>query len=79
MFARSIAMICLFAIPASLFTTSVRVTNAHEGHAEPDSFLVYVGTYTGPESEGIYTFRFDRRSGKLTAVNSLQKRQIRRS
>ena len=69
MFARSIAMICLFAIPAFLFTMSVSVTNAQESHTDPDSFLVYIGTYTGPESEGIYTFRFDRRSGKLTAVN----------
>lgn len=32
------------------------------------SYLVYVGTYTGPESKGIYAFRFDPSSGKSTAV-----------
>ena len=42
MFARSIAAICLFAIPASLFTMSVSVANAQESHTAPDSFLVYI-------------------------------------
>ena len=28
--------------------------------------LVFVGTYTGPKSEGIYAFRFDPGSGRLT-------------
>jgi 6-phosphogluconolactonase len=31
------------------------------------SYLVYVGTYTGPESKGVYAFRFDSSSGKATA------------
>ncbi len=31
-------------------------------------FLVYVGTYTGHESKGIYAYRFDARRGKLTAL-----------
>src|SRR3954452_3052646 len=30
--------------------------------------LVYVGTYTGAESKGIYAFRFDDGTGALTAV-----------
>ena len=30
--------------------------------------LVFVGTYTGPKSEGIYAFRFDPGSGRLTAA-----------
>jgi 6-phosphogluconolactonase len=29
-------------------------------------FTAYIGTYTGPESKGIYSFRFDSESGKLT-------------
>ena len=29
-------------------------------------FLVYIGTYTGPESKGIYVSRFDADSGKLS-------------
>jgi 6-phosphogluconolactonase len=31
------------------------------------SYLVYVGTYTGPESKGIYALHFDSASGKLTS------------
>ena len=30
--------------------------------------LVFIGTYTGPTSEGIYAFRFDERSGALTPL-----------
>jgi 6-phosphogluconolactonase len=33
-----------------------------------NSYLVYVGTYTGPTSKGIYAFRFDAGSGKATSV-----------
>jgi 6-phosphogluconolactonase len=29
-------------------------------------FTAFIGTYTGPESKGIYSFRFDSASGKLT-------------
>jgi 6-phosphogluconolactonase len=29
-------------------------------------YHVYIGTYTGPESKGIYRFHFDTRTGKLT-------------
>jgi 6-phosphogluconolactonase len=31
-------------------------------------FTAYIGTYTGPESKGIYSFRFDSASGKLTGL-----------
>ncbi len=30
--------------------------------------LLYVGTYTGPKSQGIYAFRFDPRTGALTPL-----------
>jgi len=33
-----------------------------------DSYLIYVGTYTGPASKGIYAFRFDPASGKSTSL-----------
>lgn len=33
------------------------------------SYLVYVGTYTGPASKGIYAFRFDPVNGKSTSVD----------
>jgi 6-phosphogluconolactonase len=32
-------------------------------------FTVYVGTYTGPESKGIYSFTFDPASGKPTGLD----------
>ncbi|MBT7875831.1 MAG: beta-propeller fold lactonase family protein, partial [Verrucomicrobia bacterium] len=32
-----------------------------------DSYKVYVGTYTGKDSEGIYAFGFDKQTGKLTS------------
>lgn len=36
--------------------------------AQPQTFVVYVGTYTGPKSQGIYRFGFDARSGEATQV-----------
>jgi 6-phosphogluconolactonase len=33
-----------------------------------DDFLVYVGTYTGPVSRGIYAYRFSSAMGRLTAL-----------
>jgi 6-phosphogluconolactonase len=35
--------------------------------AAPNQFFVYVGTYTGPNSKGIYRFRFDATTGKAEA------------
>src|SRR5712691_10987529 len=32
-----------------------------------DQFLVYIGTYTGAKSKGIYVSRLDAATGKLTA------------
>src|SRR4029077_16845109 len=33
-----------------------------------DDFLVFVGTYTRQDSKGIYAFRFQPSSGKLTSI-----------
>jgi 6-phosphogluconolactonase len=33
-----------------------------------NSYLVYVGTYTGPTSKGIYAFRFDESTGRATSL-----------
>jgi 6-phosphogluconolactonase len=33
-----------------------------------NKFLVYVGTYSGPTSKGIYAYRFDRATGQLTSL-----------
>ena len=36
--------------------------------AQSSEYFVYIGTYTGPKSQGIYAWRFDPVSGKLTEV-----------
>src|SRR5690348_14671331 len=33
-----------------------------------NSYLVFVGTYTGPTSKGIYAFRFDESTGRATSI-----------
>jgi 6-phosphogluconolactonase len=35
---------------------------------KPMQSLVYIGTYTGPQSKGIYVYRFDSATGKLTPL-----------
>jgi 6-phosphogluconolactonase len=35
--------------------------------AAEDAMLVYIGTYTGPQSKGIYVSRFDARTGSLSS------------
>ena len=32
------------------------------------SYLVYLGTYTGPKSKGIYAYRLDPKSGALESL-----------
>jgi 6-phosphogluconolactonase len=39
-----------------------------ENSRSKGTYIVYVGTYTGPTSQGIYGFRFDPSSGKSTAL-----------
>src|SRR5262245_2529331 len=36
--------------------------------AAGSSLLLYVGTYTGPNSKGIYVYRFDPSTGRVTPV-----------
>lgn len=42
----------------------------HSASSEPpgSKYLVYVGTYTGPHSKGIYAYRFDAAAGKLDSI-----------
>jgi 6-phosphogluconolactonase len=39
-----------------------------KGMAAVNSYFVYVGTYTGPTSKGIYGFRFDPKTGQFTST-----------
>jgi 6-phosphogluconolactonase len=41
---------------------------AAAGWAAQPEYFVYVGTYTGPKSKGIYAWRFDPAGGKLTEI-----------
>jgi len=36
--------------------------------AKSDHYILYVGTYTGPQSKGIYAYGYDAASGKLTPL-----------
>jgi 6-phosphogluconolactonase len=51
-----------------LIATSAVVIWAASTLAQPAGTLVYVGTYTGEKSKGIYAFRFNQTSGALTPV-----------
>jgi 6-phosphogluconolactonase len=54
-------------IPALIATSAVLIGGA-VALAQPAGTLVYVGTYTGEKSKGIYAFRFNQTSGVLTPV-----------
>jgi 6-phosphogluconolactonase len=38
------------------------------GEPSKSKYLVYVGTYTGPNSKGVYAFRFDEKTGKAESI-----------
>lgn len=56
-----LVMAVLFLLIAGCFALPRKATTKK-------SYLVYVGTYTGPTSKGIYAFRFDESSGKATPL-----------
>ncbi len=64
---QSTALLAILA--AVLCAASARAQNTPVKHATTRRHsLVYVGTYTGPQSKGIYDYRFDTSSGKFTAL-----------
>ena len=54
----------------SLVAGLLAIAGSGAAAAEPDagSYLVYVGTYTGPKSKGIYAFRFSPSTGTATPI-----------
>ena len=58
-FASSIALLVLLLLVPS---------TGQEKTASRSSYLMYVGTYTGPNSKGIYAYRFDAATGQATPV-----------
>src|SRR5579863_2183927 len=66
---------CNFLIRAALFVLILFAALAPPVHAQGaamgksrNEYLVYVGTYTGPQSQGIYAYRFDESTGKFTSL-----------
>ena len=57
----------LVAFVLGLFTIAAAVESAARASARADR-IVYIGTYTGEASKGIYAFRFDDSSGGLTPI-----------
>jgi 6-phosphogluconolactonase len=58
--------VLLLAIVSGLIPHSLRAL-PDSGPAK-DNYFVYVGTYTGPNSKGIYAYRFDAKTGHLTPL-----------
>jgi 6-phosphogluconolactonase len=56
------------AMKTALLCLAVGFSLSASSSAEPSQVLIYVGTYTGGESQGIYAFRMDPSSGKLTSL-----------
>jgi hypothetical protein len=59
-FASSIAFLVLLLLLPS--TGQARKT------ASRSPYLMYVGTYTGPDTKGIYAYRFDAATGEATPI-----------
>jgi 6-phosphogluconolactonase len=58
-FASSIALLLLLLVPS---------TGHERKNASRSSYLMYVGTYTGPNGKGIYAYRFNAATGQATRV-----------
>lgn len=57
----------IIAAGVNMISSAVEVLG-DEPAAAPDEYMVYVGTYTGPNSKGIYRLKLDMKTGKLTPV-----------
>lgn len=57
-------------ITASLFVSCKKKQSA-EVQTDSDGYLVYVGTYTGQGSTGIYVYRMDENSGELSLLHTV--------
>ena len=51
-----------------LLWAAVALLAAQPASQPGSKYLVYVGTYTGPNSKGIYAYRFDAAPGKLDSI-----------
>jgi len=68
LFAKRTFMSRTLAVVALALATMLVPLSAQAAAKPARNYRVYVGTYTGPESKGIYSFHFDAASGKTTAL-----------
>jgi len=61
-----ILTLCVVSVILSVVTPILSETNRPS--AKGNETLVYIGTYTGPKSQGIYAFRLDPATGALTSL-----------
>jgi 6-phosphogluconolactonase len=59
----SLVVMTLFAL--SFFGSGAQAAEKSQASRE---YLVFIGTYTGPKSQGIYAFRFDAGTGRLSPL-----------
>ena len=64
--------ICSFSL---LFLGGAFFSSSRAAARPSTSFIVYVGTYSGPKSKGIYAFRFDAATGRLTPLGMVAETQ----
>ena len=56
------------ALAVALFLAFIVPLLCAKSSKKANSYIVYVGTYTGPTSKGIYAFRFDESTGRATSI-----------
>src|SRR5258706_14286868 len=61
---RLLAFLVLLLVPVAILLAA---QNPHKAHSKTTKYIAYVGTYTSKTgSKGIYSYRFDTTTGKLT-------------
>ncbi len=63
---RRIKLLLVILAAVGIYAATAGAAKTHVGAQR--HYMVYVGTYTGPNSKGIYDYRFDTSSGKFTPV-----------
>lgn len=59
----------VFAVISLLLVATIGITNMSQAADQAEDYFVYVGTYTGGKSKGIYVLKLNIKSGKLTPVS----------
>ena len=62
------SVLCMCALLVAVVLCACVSSLAKTGSAKAKNYILYVGTYTGPESEGIYAYAYDAATGKLTPL-----------